>query len=105
MAATRVQCTEPSTSHCVGCQANLCVEHILLGQQLITARQLVAVIVKTLLRAPRMLGEPLFKELDQVEYCTECPTVLAGRRQAEQLKFLGGLILMLMSVVSLVAFV
>lgn len=74
----------------------------MVGQQLITARQLVTTIASTAVRAPSMLSEILFKELDQVGYCPECRERVANRRQSEQLKFLGG---MFLSVLLLVGFV
>ncbi len=103
MTTTCVQCTSAPNTQCAFCQASLCAEHALAGQQFITARQLIAVMITTLFRAPRMLGELLFKELDQVDYCVTCRQQLAIRRQAEQLKFLGGLAAMLVVFVGMVS--
>jgi len=74
-----------------------------MGQQLITARQLVTTTLTTAARAPGLLGEVLFKELDQARYCPTCRAHIALRRQTEQLKFLGGLLLFLILVVGAVA--
>src|SRR5918998_2307762 len=95
MTTTCDQCASAPNSTCAFCQASLCAEHAIAGQQFITARQLIMVMITTLFRAPRMFGELLFKELDQVDYCETCRQQLAVRRNAEQLKFLGGLAAML----------
>lgn len=89
------QCASAPNTTCAFCQSSLCAEHAVAGQQFITARQLIVLMITTLVRAPRMLGEMLFKELDQVDYCTTCRQQLAVRRNAEQLKFLGGMVAML----------
>ena len=99
MTTTCAHCTSAQDTQCAFCQASLCAEHALAGQQFITARQLIVVMITTLFRAPRMLGEMLFKELDQVDYCETCRQQLALRRNAEQLKFLGGLAAMLVMIV------
>ncbi|MDQ5852932.1 MAG: hypothetical protein M3380_12875 [Chloroflexota bacterium] len=98
-------CAAAATTHCARCQANLCDEHTRTGQQLITARQLVTTIATTAVRAPGLLSEVLLKDLDQVAYCPTCRTYIAWRRQSEQLKFLGGLLLVLLLVVALLAVV
>ena len=101
MTTTCGQCASTPDTRCAFCQAGLCAEHAVAGQQFITARQLVVVMITTLFRTPRMLGEMLFKELDQVDYCSGCRQQLAVRRQTEQLKFLGGLVAMLAIVVGM----
>ncbi len=101
MTTTCEQCASAPDTQCTFCQAGLCAKHAIAGQQFITARQLILVMISTLFRAPRMLGELLFKELDQVDYCETCRQQLAVRRQAEQLKFLGGLAAMLVMFVGM----
>ena len=100
MTTTCAQCASARDTQCAFCQARLCAEHAVAGQQFITARQLIVLMVTTLFRAPRMLGELLFKELDQVDYCEACRQQLAVRRNAEQLKFLGGVAAMLVMFVA-----
>ena len=102
MTAICTTCPTPATSRCVSCEKHLCDEHTIIGQQLITARQLVTTVASTAVRAPRMLGEILLKELDQVGYCTQCREHVANQRQVEQLKFLGGLFLGILVLVGLV---
>ena len=104
MITTCATCPTPATSQCASCEAHLCDEHTIVGQQLITARQLVTATASTAVRAPAMLGEILFKELDQVGYCPQCREHVANQRQAEQLKFLGGLFLGILLLVGLFVF-
>ncbi len=103
MATTCINCADEATTRCAACQANLCGAHSTAGQQFISAWQLVTTIVMTALRAPRMLGELLLKELDQVAYCQPCRSHLASRRQAEQFKFMGGMLVVVLLMVGLVA--
>ena len=102
MIATCATCPTPATSQCASCKARLCDEHTIVGQQLITARQLVTTTASTAVRAPALLGEILFKELAQVGYCPQCREHVANQRQAEQLKFLGGLFLGILLLVGLI---
>jgi hypothetical protein len=95
MAMTCSACATPATTSCTMCRTPLCDEHQLLGHPLITARQLVATTASTAVRAPGMLGDILFKELDQVPYCAECREQVAAKRTGEQLKFLLTLLLVL----------
>ena len=64
-------------------------------------RQLISTIYTTALRAPGMLGEILFKELDQVVYCDTCRDAVAGRRQIDQLKFADLMLLVMLIVIAL----
>lgn len=66
---------------------------------LITARQLVATVLGTLVRAPANLGPILFDEQPNVPYASDVREQLAARRSAEQLK----LLLLLLAAVALVA--
>jgi hypothetical protein len=81
----------------------VCEEHALVGQQLITARHLVTTIFSTAVRAPSLLGDVLFKELDKVAYCADCRPQTAVQRQNEQLKLLAGMMLVMLLAVALVA--
>ncbi len=101
MAETCSVCGATATGRCVNCQTGICEEHTRIGQPLITARQLVSATVTTAVRAPGLLNEVLFKELDKVPYCPTCREVIAGRRQTEQLKVLGGLLLVLLLVIGI----
>jgi hypothetical protein len=98
-------CETGATAQCTDCGASLCSNHTQLGQQFISAWQLISTIVSTLFRRPGLLGELLFKELDTVGYCQGCRIKLASRRQAEQFKFLGGSLLLMVLVVGLVSLV
>jgi hypothetical protein len=71
-----------------------------MGQPFITARQLVATTTSTAVRAPRLLGDILLKELDPVPYCATCRQELAVKRQTEQLKFLLVILLVLAVAIS-----
>lgn len=84
---------------CTVCGTALRDDDIKLGQPFITARQLVTTIVTTALRAPGVLSDLLFKELDQVPYCAECRDELAAKRTGEQLKFLVGVLLIMALVI------
>jgi hypothetical protein len=74
---------------------------------LITARQLLATIFRTLFTAPGALGQLLLGELPNVPYAPEAREQLAARRTAEQLKILGLLLvvtaLLVVPIVLLVA--
>lgn len=88
-----------SATTCTVCGTSLRDEDIRLGQPFITARQLVTTIVTTALRAPGVLSDLLFKELDQVPYCAECRDELAAKRTGEQLKFLLSVLLVMALVI------
>ena len=75
----------------------------MISHPLITFRQLVSTTLTTALRAPSLLGDILFKELDQVPYCPPCREAIAGKRQTEQLKFAVSMLLVLALVVGLPA--
>jgi hypothetical protein len=66
---------------------------------LITARQLVTTTASTAVRTPQLLGDILLKELDPVAYCAGCRQEVAVKRQAEQMKFLLSLLLLIAVVV------
>ncbi len=104
MIAVCTTCDDAATNSCARCQAPVCDEHTVTGQPVIMARQLVGAIVTTAVRAPSLLGDILFKELDQVGYCSTCRQETAVQRMAEQQKFLGGLLLVLMLALSLFVF-
>jgi predicted nucleic acid-binding Zn ribbon protein len=91
--------TTTSATTCTVCGAALRDEDIRLGQPFITARQLVTTIMTTAVRAPGVLSDLLFKELDQVPYCAECRDELAAKRTGEQLKFLLGVLLIMALVI------
>lgn len=95
-------CDAPATLACALCHTPLCAEHAVMGQPFITARQLATTTAVTALRAPALLGDLLFKELDKVPYCAACRAQLAARRTAEQLKFLGGVLLVLALLIGLI---
>lgn len=59
---------------------------------LITARQLIAAIVNSLLHAPGTLSHVLFDEQPNVPYAPELREQLAARRSSEQLKLLASLL-------------
>ena len=102
--STCTQCSAEATTRCVQCQARLCAEHAVRGHPLITARHLVATTVSTAVRAPGLLGDLLFKEMEQVDYCAACRQEVARRRELEQLKFAGGLLLLVLLIVGLPVF-
>ncbi|HMQ31232.1 MAG TPA: hypothetical protein PKD53_10910 [Chloroflexaceae bacterium] len=60
----------------------------------ITARELVATVVRTLLTAPGNLGQILLGELPNVPYAPEARPQLAARRSPEQLKLIALLLLL-----------
>ena len=103
MTTTCVQCAA-STTRCARCETHVCEEHALVGQQLITARHLVMTIFSTAVRAPSLLGDVLFKELDKVAYCADCRPQIAAQRQNEQLKLLAGMMLVMLLAVALLAY-
>ncbi len=104
MTAICVSCAGAATGECTRCRAQVCDEHTIAGQPVIMARQLVGAIVTTAVRAPALLGDILFKELDKVGYCATCREQVAVQRVAEQQKFLIGLLFMLVFVVGLFIF-
>lgn len=61
---------------------------------LITARELVTAIMTTLLRSPGNLGQVLLAEQADVPYAADAREELAARRNAEQLKLLVGLLVL-----------
>lgn len=99
MATTCAACANAATTTCSMCQVSICAEHTRRGYPLITARQLATVTATTATRAPKMLGEILFREIEQVDYCEDCREVVAERRQSEQMKFLLGMLLVIALVV------
>lgn len=99
MATMSTSSEAPAATMCTSCRKALREEDIRLGQPFITARQLVATTATTAIRAPGLLADLLFKELDQVPYCMECRDELAARRTGEQLKFLLGMLLMMALVI------
>ena len=62
---------------------------------LVTARELVTTVVRTAIHAPDQLGQVLFDEQPNVPYAPDVREQLTARRSSEQLKLLGGLILLL----------
>jgi hypothetical protein len=74
---------------------------------LITARQLLTTLLRTLFTAPGALGQVLLGELPNVPYAQEAREQLAARRTAEQLKILALLLvvvaLLVVPIVLLVA--
>jgi hypothetical protein len=101
MAMTCTACDTTATTTCTKCKSALCAEHVQMGQPFISARQLVTTTATTALRAPGVLSDLLFKELEQVPYCAECREELAARRTTEQLKFLIGMLLVLAVVIGI----
>ncbi len=101
---TCTACQAPATTSCTLCRATLCAEHTQSGHPLITARQLVTTTAVTAIRTPGLLGDILFKEMDQVPYCANCRNDVAARRTTEQLKFLLGALLFLIIVVGLAVY-
>jgi hypothetical protein len=59
---------------------------------LVTARELVGAILTALFRAPGTLSTILFAEQPNVPYAPDARDLLAQRRSSEQLKLLGGLL-------------
>ncbi len=102
--ATCTECPSAATVDCTQCHARICDDHKIIGQPFISAWQLVTTIVSTALRAPGMLGEILFKELDQVPYCPTCREEIGAWRQTEQLKVAGGMLLVMLLIVGLPVF-
>lgn len=101
MATNCTACESTAATTCTICQAALCTAHVQQGQPFITARQLVTTTASTAFRAPAMLGDILFKELDLVPYCAECREEVAGKRTTEQLKFLLTVLLVMAIVIGL----
>jgi hypothetical protein len=69
---------------------------------LITAWQLVSTVGNTFVKAPGNLGHILFEELPEVPYDPEAREELASRRTAEQLKLLGGLVVVLAVIIGII---
>ncbi len=90
-----------ATTECAYCHAVVGSEEAIKAQPLITFRQLLTVIMSTAVHAPSLLGDILFKEMDQVSYCTTCRPIVAERRQSEQLKFAGSMLLALLLMVGI----
>jgi hypothetical protein len=80
---------------CACCHAPVCAADVQYGQPLITARQLISLTAITAFRAPKLLGDILLKELPPAPYCAPCRQKLPAKRQAEQLKFMLGVLLLL----------
>ena len=94
-------CDTGATTRCSHCGTTICGQHKVVGQPFITAGQLLTTIVSTVVHAPSLLGDILFKELDLVDYCAKCKAEIGARRQTEQLKFAGGLFLAMLAIVAL----
>lgn len=105
MATACATCSSSSTTHCTVCHVALCADHTKMGQPFITARQLVTTTATTAFRAPAMLNDLLFKELDLVPYCVDCRDELASRRTGEQLKVLLGMLLVIALVIGIPAYI
>lgn len=101
MSTTCTTCTSAATASCSSCRAAICDEHTKLGQPFITARQLVTTTASTAFRTPQLLGDILFKELDEVPYCPSCRQEVAVKRQSEQMKFLLVVLLFMLLVASI----
>lgn len=101
MSTTCTTCASPATTSCTLCRVAVCNEHTQMGQPLITARQLVTTTASTAFRTPQLLGDILFKELDEVPYCQSCRQDVAVKRQSEQMKFLMGILLLMVLVASI----
>ena len=80
---------------CATCDTPLHDAEAQYGHPLITARQLTTMAVHTAIRSPKLFSEMMLKELSPVPYCTMCRQQLPAKRQAEQMKFLMGLLLVL----------
>ena len=78
---------------CATCDTPLRDAEAQYGHPLITARQLTTMAVHTAIRSPKLFSEMMLKELPPVPYCTACRQQLSVRRQAEQMKFLVGMLL------------
>ena len=101
MAITCIACDATASTTCTVCKSALCSEHVQQGQPFISARQLVTTTATMAIRAPGVLADLLFKELDLVPYCASCREELAAKRTGEQLKFLIGMLLILALVIGL----
>ncbi len=77
---------------CTACGAPLQHAEAHYGHPLITARQLVSMGTQAAIRSPRLFGEVMLKELPPVPYCAVCRQQLPAKRQAEQLKFMMGVL-------------
>ncbi len=104
MAKTCSACGASASAACTVCNTALCSTHVHQGQPFISAGQLVATTATTAFRAPAMLGDLLFKEMELVPYCESCREELAGKRTGEQLKFLLGILLIMALVIGLPAY-
>ncbi len=80
---------------CATCDAPLHDAEAHYGHPLITARQLTTMAVHTAIRSPKLFSELMLKELPPVPYCAACRQQLSAQRQAEQIKFLMGMLLVL----------
>lgn len=105
MSKTCTACESAATDNCALCRAALCDDHVHTGQPFITARQLVTTTASTAVRAPRLLGDILLKELDPVGYCAACRQEIAVKRQTEQMKFLLSVLLVVALVVGVPLYV
>ena len=87
---------------CSVCHAPLPVSEVHYGHPLITARQIVSMAISTAVRSPRIFREVMLIELPPAPYCAECRRALPAKRQAEQFKFLIGLLFVLVAIMVLV---
>lgn len=101
MSMTCTACESAATTTCMLCHAAICTQHTQMGQPFITARQLVATTASTVVRTPQLVGDILFKELDEVPYCATCRKDVSVKRQSEQMKFLVGMLLVMLLTVSI----
>jgi hypothetical protein len=86
---------------CSSCGRPVSAAAVQYGQPFITARQLVSITATTAIRAPRLLGDILLKELPPAPYCAACREKLPAKRQAEQFKFMFSVLLFL-SIIAMV---
>ncbi len=86
---------------CTACGAPLQQAQAHYGHPLITARQLVTMGTQAAIRSPKLFGEMMLNELPPVPYCAACRQKLPAKRQAEQLKFMMGVIMFLILLIGM----
>jgi hypothetical protein len=86
---------------CTACGALLQHAEAHYGHPLITARQLITMGTQAAIRSPKLFGEVMLAQLPPVPYCAACRQQLPAKRQAEQLKFMMGVLVLIVFLIAL----
>ena len=79
---------------CSSCGTPLYTNDVQYGHPFITARQLTSMAFQTATRSPKLLKEVMLKEMPAIPYCGSCRQKLPAKRQAEQIKFMLGMLVL-----------